>query len=210
MFTGLVEETGTLVSSQPCGGGRELAIRACRVHEGLVPGDSLSVHGACQTVTSVAGTVIRVLAAGATLAKTTLGSLRPGDRVHLERACTLSTRLGGHLVQGHVSARARFLGRREQDGAWLMTFLAPPEVLDACPPEGSVCIDGASLTIASTEADRFTVSVIPHTLSCTTLASLLPGREVNLETDFLVRAVLHHAARHRPGWSASLADWGYR
>jgi riboflavin synthase len=189
MFTGLIEEQGTVRSLRPQGRGFRISVQAALVLEGLKIDDSVSINGACQTVVRCDGTSFDVEAVEETIMKTTLGAFKPSKRVNLERAMQLGGRLGGHLVQGHVDTRGRVVGIEEQKTSWLLTVEIPPEFLRYIVPIGSICIDGVSLTAARVEGTRVTAAIIPHTWSATTLNELSSGSAVNLEFDIIGKYV---------------------
>ena len=211
MFTGLIEELGTLVQTDDRNGGRLLRVRAGRVLEGLALGDSVSLNGACQTVTAFGPDWFEVEAVGDTLVKTTLGGLSRGARLNLERACRADTRLGGHFVLGHVGGVGTVSSWSPQGDAWFLEVVPPPEMLKYLVDEGSVAVEGISLTVAEAKADRFRVSVIPHTRAHTTLADIRAGDRVNLEADILSKYVEGLLKNKPEAFSLeTLAGWGYR
>ena len=187
MFTGIVEEIGVVRSARRTGDLARLEIEAEITLEGTRVGDSIALNGACQTVVSIDRSLFIVEALAETLRKTTLGAMKPGDRVHLERALSLSGRLGGHLVQGHVNgvARVREL-RREGENVYLVLSL-PPELERYCVLEGSVAVDGVSLTICALDPGTIEVNLIPHTRGVTLLGEKAIGGEVNIETDVIAK-----------------------
>ncbi len=189
MFTGLVEETGALESRQGSREGAVLAIRARAVLEDLRVGDSVAVNGVCLTATAVAGGGFKARLMPETLRQTTLGKIAPGAPVNLERALALGGRLGGHLVSGHIDGVGTVAARRREGNALVIHFRAPPEVLRYIIPRGSVAVDGVSLTVATVEGERFSVSLIPHTAAQTNLGGLEPGDAVNLEADLIGKYV---------------------
>ena len=195
MFTGIVEELGEIDAIEDQGDAVRLTVRGPLVAGDAHEGDSIAVNGCCLTVValtrdadgSTAGFTADVMRE--TLDKTTTGDRRPGDRVNLERAATLATRLGGHLVQGHVDGRG-VVRRREPSEHWeIVEIEAPSDLLRYLVPKGSVTVDGVSLTVVDRVADGFTVSLIPETLSRTTLGGRQPGEGVNLETDVIAKHV---------------------
>lgn len=194
MFTGIVEELGRLEASRPDGGGRRLRLRAARVLEDLKPEDSLLVNGVCLTVTALPDGGVEVQAVGETLSKTTLGTLATGADLHLERALTLQTRLGGHLVQGHVDCVGR-VARLQRAGLGMELELAfPAGFLKYAARTGSVCLDGVSLTIAGEARAAggealLRVALVPWTLEHTTLGSRRAGDRINVEFDCLAKYV---------------------
>ena len=190
MFTGIIEEIGTVRSIRGGGSGVVLDIEASRVLEGTATGDSIAVNGVCLTVTPGSGH-FTADAMPETLRRTSLGSLRPGSKVNLERAMACGGRFGGHLVSGHVDACGRVADLVQDGIALVMRVSVPSDVLRYVARKGSVTLDGVSLTVASvSDADSsFTVSLIPHTMASTTLHLLKPGSPVNVEVDMLARYV---------------------
>jgi riboflavin synthase len=190
VFTGIVEELGTVRVVAPNEGGARLEIAATVVLEDAEIGSSISVNGCCLTVVALGEGSWAADAVTETLAHTSLGSLATGDRVNLERPVRLADRLGGHLVQGHVDAVGVVRARTpEPDGSVRVEISAPPEVLRYTVHKGSVTVDGVSLTVAALGPDSFTVAVIPHTLVVTTLGFREVGDAVNLEVDVLAKYV---------------------
>lgn len=189
MFTGLVEEMGIVLRNQVRSGRRELAIGCTAVLEGTRVGDSIAVDGACLTVVSLTASSFTAEVMPATLAVTTLGALRPGTRVNLERSLRLGDRLGGHLVTGHIDGTGRILDRRTEGDALLLDITAPPDLMPYVIARGSVAVNGVSLTVVSRQDDRFTISIIPHTTAVTTLGQKAKGDPVNLETDLIGKYV---------------------
>ncbi|MDI6709164.1 MAG: riboflavin synthase [Thermoanaerobacterales bacterium] len=191
MFTGIIEELGTLRRIEHRPDAARLLIVAREILADARLGDSIAVNGVCLTVTSLAAGRGEFMAdvMAETLARTNLGELKAGDRVNLERAMRLGDRLGGHLVSGHIDGVGRILSREPQGIAVVFTFQAPPEVMRYVIRKGSVAIDGISLTVVDHGADSFRVSVIPHTARMTTLGFKGPGATVNLEADMLAKYV---------------------
>jgi riboflavin synthase len=190
MFTGLVEEVGTVTRLERRGESAHLAVRARKVLEGTVVGDSIAVNGACLTVVSLGGDGFVVDAMPETLSHTTLGKASAGTRVNLERSLALGGRLGGHLVLGHVDAVAAVVSVRPEGIAWRIAIALPEEIRACVAPKGSIAVDGISLTVIDVDDTSFSVGIIPHTLRETTLGSVRPGVEVNLEADVLARYVV--------------------
>jgi riboflavin synthase len=228
MFTGLIEELGTIVDQNITGTSLCLKIEAERIfseisdgaetpQNGLKIGDSIAVNGVCLTATEVQPHMIghalpyfKVTAVEETLEKTTFGSLivgnkdkvstddtvrtdgsvpKTGQRVNLERAVTLETRLGGHLVQGHVDGVAAICDIQDKDGSWEFSFIIAPEMTRYLTSKGSIAIDGVSLTVASIEQSCLTVAIIPHTYYHTNFQFLKIGDTVNVEFDIIAKMV---------------------
>ena len=185
MFTGIVEEMGVVRESGPSAsapGAARLVIDATVVTEGTSIGDSISVNGCCLTVVDIGPGWWAADAVAETLSRTNLGSLSMGDPVNLERAVSLNTRLGGHLVQGHVDGVGRVVS-----AAPSLVVTAPPAVRRYLVEKGSVTVDGISLTVVSVTDTAFSVAVIPHTMAVTTLGRRQPGDPVNLEADVMAK-----------------------
>ena len=188
MFSGIIERVGEVATLTPAvRGGARLTIRGGP--RGLTVGESIAVSGACMTVTRVRGTTFVVDVSPESVRRTTLGALRPGKRVNLERSLRLADRLSGHLVFGHVDGIGELRSvTREGDGA-LFRFGVPASLARYLVEKGSVAVDGISLTVFECTARSFTVAVIPHTLAATTLGDRRSGDRVNIETDLLARYV---------------------
>ncbi|HEX6151244.1 riboflavin synthase [Nocardioides sp.] len=189
MFTGIVEELGTVAAVEDQGDAVRLTLRARTVLEDARLGDSISVNGCCLTVSSRDESSWTADVMQETLDKTSLGGLVAGDRVNLERAATLATRLGGHLVQGHVDAVGTVLARRPSEHWDLVTIGLPEQLAPYLVDKGSIAVDGVSLTVVEAGADRFTVSLIPETLTRTTFGTRAVGDPVNLEADVIAKHV---------------------
>lgn len=185
MFTGLVEELGTIRSIRKGTNSALLTIEAEKILDDIKIGDSVAVNGVCLTVTAFEGKAFTADVMAETLAKTNLGALNPGDRVNLERALRLGDRLGGHLVSGHIDGTGIIINKERFDIATLVTIKAPEEVMRYIIKKGSVAIDGTSLTVVNFSKDNFTVSLIPHTARATTLGYKKVGQIVNLEADII-------------------------
>lgn len=190
MFTGIVEELGTVARVERAGGGAILAVRCATVVEDAKLGDSIAVNGVCLTVTQFlpdGGFAADLM--GETLERTALGALAPGALVNLERALRADARLGGHIVQGHVDAVAEVDDVHDR-GEWTeMVFSLPEDVAPYVVAKGSITVDGTSLTVMRVEPDAFAVGLIPHTLEVTVLGRRVPGDPVNLEADILAKHV---------------------
>ena len=190
MFTGIVEETGTVLSARAREGGVTFAIGAREVLGDVEIGASIAVNGCCLTVTGFDAESFSCDAVIETLERTNLGRLAPGHRVNLERPLRIGDRLGGHLVQGHIDATGTVRAIEPQsDGSVRIGFAAPPEVMRYVVHKGSVTVDGISLTVAAVVPDGFSVAVIPHTLAVTTLGERAGGDPVNLEADTVAKYV---------------------
>lgn len=189
MFTGIIEETGTIKAIKKDSNSAYIRIGANIVLDGTKIGDSIAVNGACQTVVGLDNDWFDIFSSYETLNKTTLGSLNTNATVNLERALRLNDRLGGHIVTGHVDAIAEMTSLKKFGDAVEMTFCAPSAQLKQIVKKGSVTIDGISLTVADVSKGIFTVAVIPHTFENTTLKKIKIGDKVNLETDLLSKYV---------------------
>ena len=190
MFTGVIEELGSVRTIDRREGGARLEIAASTVLADVRAGDSIAVNGCCLTVVDRGDGWWAADAVIETLERTALGSLERDDPVNLERPLRLSDHLGGHLVQGHVDAVGHVAARTPlADGSTRFTFSAPPDVLRYVVEKGSVAIDGISLTVATLGDDAFDVAVIPHTLAVTTLGHKDLGAAVNLEADLIAKYV---------------------
>jgi riboflavin synthase len=190
MFTGIVEGTGAIERVESgAGGGRKLSINSPFDPATLAIGDSISTSGVCLTVVELKGSRFAVDVGPETLKRTTLGHLSVGSKVNLERSVTMQTRLGGHLVQGHVDAVGKISKITPHENAHDFEIETPSEVLELAVPRGSIAIDGISLTITGRTERGFSVMIIPHTLKVTTLGDRRPGDGVNLEADLIARYV---------------------
>jgi riboflavin synthase len=190
MFTGIIEDVGVVQKIGPGReGGKRIAIGTRFPEETIEIGDSISTSGVCLTVVHKEGATFAIDAGPETLARTTLGGLTAGTRVNLERSVTPATRLGGHLVQGHVDGVGRIVSVRKRENAFDFEIEAPEEVLRLAAPRGSIAVDGISLTITGRARSSFSVSIIPHTHAVTTIGDRKPGDTVNLEADLIARYV---------------------
>lgn len=199
MFTGLIEETGTVKRVNRRGGALVLTIAAEQILQDLRVDDSIAVSGVCLTAVRVLPHEFQVEAVAETLRKTTLAALRPGARVNLERSLKFSDRLGGHFVQGHVDGVAEVTALQPQAGGRLLVLRLPESLLRYVISEGSIAIDGVSLTIARLAGNEITISLIPHTLDKTTLSDLGAGDKVNVEVDVLGKYIERLLLRGREG-----------
>ncbi|HEY3040978.1 MAG TPA: riboflavin synthase [Pyrinomonadaceae bacterium] len=189
MFTGIIEELGKVKSIEPRGDNARLAIEARVVTQDIHEGDSIAVNGVCLTALDVNRDSFAADVSRETLDRSTLGKLRPGAPVNLERSVTPATRLGGHLVQGHVDARGKFLSATDHDGSWTVRIAYPPEIARYLVFKGSVAVEGISLTVANLADDYFEIAIIPKTWKVTNFSYLRPGDEVNLEADVIAKYV---------------------
>lgn len=188
MFTGIVQAIGIVADVESRGDDRRLGVRAeAGALEGLALGESVCVSGVCLSVAAILPSVFQADLSCETLSRTTLGALRGGERVNLERAVTASGRLGGHIVSGHVDGVGTVIGRRPIGRSVTLRIEAPAELARYVAAKGSICVDGVSLTVNAVAAAVFDVNIIPHTLAHTTLGALAPGDRVNLEVDLIAR-----------------------
>ncbi|HEY0379854.1 MAG TPA: riboflavin synthase [Pyrinomonadaceae bacterium] len=221
MFTGIIEELGRVRGLERRGEGVRLVIEARAVMEGTHEGDSIAVNGVCLTAVDVRADSFAADGSRETLERSTLSRLRAGSVVNLERAVTPATRLGGHLVQGHVDARGRFLSASEHGGSWTVRIAYPPDVARYLVFKGSVAVEGISLTVAALTDEYFEIAIIPKTWATTNLSHLKPNDEVNLEADIIAKYVeriltVGGGGGARPGEDATpltverLAELGYK
>ena len=185
MFTGIIEELGSVRSIEERGENARLVISAHVVTEGTNHGDSISVNGVCLTALDIKDDSFAADVSRETLTRSTLGRLQPGAPVNLERAVTPATRLGGHIVQGHVDARGQFTGVEDHGESWTLRIAYPQEIARYLVFKGSVAVEGISLTIAALTDNHFEIAIIPKTWEVTNLSHLKPGDEVNIEVDIL-------------------------
>ena len=185
MFTGLVEEMGQVIEIHVEERSAKLTVSAPRVHQGVKLGDSVAVNGCCLTVIGQEADHLTFDAVPETLLRTNLGSLCPGEQVNLERSLEVGARLGGHFVQGHIDGVGTVLKMTPDENAVVMEIEMPSPLRRYFVEKGSVCVDGVSLTVASTLPTSFTVWTIPHTRAVTTLGKREVGSRVNLECDLL-------------------------
>jgi len=189
MFTGLVESLAEVADIVPEPPGVRLVIREPQMVGEAAVGDSIALNGCCLTVVAVEGERLAFQAGDETLSRTNLGELKPGSVVNLERSLKLGDEIGGHLVTGHIDGLGT-VDRRIDDADWCtMWFRFPPALAGQIASKGSIAVDGVSLTLVDVEAERFSVALIPHTLTVTTLGRRQIGDRVNLETDVLAKYV---------------------
>jgi riboflavin synthase len=189
VFTGIIEELGRVREVEKRGEDARIVIEARTVTEGSANGDSISVNGVCLTALDVRPDSFAADVSKETLLRSTLGSLGKGSPVNLERAVTPVTRLGGHIVQGHVDARGKFLGSESHGESWTFRIAYPKEIARYLVFKGSVAVEGISLTISNLTDDYFEIAVIPKTWEVTNFSRLKPGDEVNLEVDVIAKYV---------------------
>lgn len=188
MFTGIIQSTGTISRLESKGGDCLLT-----VHTGKLPmedvklGDSIAVNGVCLTAVELGERSFKADVSRETLSHTTLGEARSGTAVNLELALLPTTRLGGHLVSGHVDGVGTVISKQNDGRSWRFTLEAPAPLARYIAAKGSICINGVSLTVNEVEGSRFGVNIVPHTLAETTLGQTEPGQKVNLEVDLLAR-----------------------
>ncbi|MGH8211987.1 MAG: riboflavin synthase [Rhodanobacteraceae bacterium] len=196
MFTGIIQCTGTLARSEPREGDLRLTIDAPALDlSDVAIGDSIAVSGCCLTVVARQGKTLAFDASNETLSLATLGALREGDVVNLEKALRLSDRLGGHLVSGHVDGVARIVSIEPDARSQRWWLEAPRDLSRYIAAKGSVCLDGVSLTVNEVDGARFSVNLIPHTVAVTTFARRRPGDALNLEVDMMARYIESLCAR---------------
>jgi riboflavin synthase len=194
MFTGIIEQTGTVTALKPRGNALRLTVEAGDYLRDAEVGESVAVSGVCLTMTAREGSAFCADAVEETLRKTTLGNLRVGDHVNLERPLRADARLGGHIVQGHVDGVGQVINLTPEAESVMVTFAAPHELARYLVAKGSVAVDGVSLTVVDVaQVDNlrhsFRVALIPHTRAVTTLGALSVGSSVNIEVDILAKYV---------------------
>ena len=189
MFTGIIEELGRVRCIEQRGENARLVIEARIVTEGTNHGDSIAVNGVCLTALDLHDDSFAADVSRETLLRSTLGNLQPGTPVNLERSVTPATRLGGHIVQGHVDARGQFVSVADHGESWTVRIAFAPEIARYLVFKGSVAVEGISLTIANLADDYFEVAIIPKTWEVTNLSHLKPGDSVNLEVDVIGKYV---------------------
>ena len=197
MFTGIIEELGRVASAETLAAGTRIGVAAKVVASDIAIGDSVAVNGVCLTVVDASNDLFAADVSPETLSCTTLGTLVVGSPVNLERAVTPSTRLGGHIVQGHVDARGKFISATNEGDFWTVRLGFPSELARYLVHKGSIAVEGISLTIAALGDDSFDIAVIPKTWQMTNLSSLKPGDAVNLETDVIAKYVERLLSQNR-------------
>jgi riboflavin synthase len=205
VFTGLVEDVGTIERVGASADARVLSVRPAAIAvEDLAIGESVAIDGVCLTVTERGDGAFTVLAGDETLRRTAVGDLATGQRVNLERAMRLGDRLGGHLMQGHVDGVGTIADRREADSNLVLEFRAPAPLLRYVVEKGSIAVDGISLTVVSVADYSFAVALIPHTVAATALAGKPVGARVNLEVDIIAKYVERLLAGRLPSTQAQV------
>lgn len=189
MFSGIVEESATVVRIQGSSALKKITIESSLDHSKTGIGDSICIDGVCLTVVEKEGNRVSFEASGETMRRSTLGQLRPGELVNLERSLVLGDRIHGHLVFGHVDSIITLISRRKEGDSERLEWRFPVEYRKYLASKGSVSISGVSLTIGEVSADTFSIYAIPHTLSVTTLSRMQTGQKANLEVDMLARYV---------------------
>jgi riboflavin synthase len=189
MFTGIIEELGSVRSIEERGENARIIISARVVTEGTNHGDSISVNGVCLTALDIEPDSFAADVSRETLQRSTLGALHPGAPVNLERAVTPATRLGGHIVQGHVDARGQFVSVENHGESWTVRIGYPRDIARYLVFKGSVAVEGISLTVAALTDEYFEIAIIPKTWEVTNLSHLKPGDAVNIEVDVIGKYV---------------------
>lgn len=189
MFTGLIVEMWEVDSLRPSGAGSTIVLKGGPTAAGAEIGDSIAINGVCLTVTSIKQGRLSFDVSSETLSSTSLGGLRPGNRVNIEPSLRADGKLGGHFVTGHVDAVGKIRDIEKDGEAWRIGITAPPEVLRYLVDKGSVAVDGISLTVVRVYDDYFTLVIIPHTATITTIGTRKPGDDVNLEADIIGKYV---------------------
>lgn len=189
MFTGIIEELGRIASIEKRGEGAKIKVSAQTVTKNTIEGDSIAVNGVCLTALEITHNSFAADASNETLNRSTLGNLSVGARVNLERAVTPATRLGGHIVQGHVDSTGKFLQAVQEGDFWTVRIGFPAEIARYLIYKGSISVEGISLTIANLADDYFEIAVIPKTWELTNLSTLKNGDAVNLEVDMIAKYV---------------------
>ncbi|MGD8557563.1 MAG: riboflavin synthase [Chromatiales bacterium] len=207
MFTGIIQATGTITRMESRNGDMRLSIATGKLDlSDVAMGDSIAVNGVCLTAVELPGDGFSADVSNETLALTTLGNLKVGSRVNLEKALTLSDRLGGHLVSGHVDGIGTVLERSPDARSERFVIEAPDVLARYIAQKGSVCVDGTSLTVNKVDGARFELNIVPHTLQETIIGDYVPGSEVNLEVDLIARYLERLMLGERAGLSGEKTD----
>lgn len=189
MFTGIIEETGTVLSVSRSGSGIEICVSCLKILSDIKRGDSISINGVCQTVTAYDASSFTVFASSVTVSLTTFSSMKKGDSVNLERAMSASSRFGGHIVQGHVDGTGRVMFVGKDESGVSVKISAAPQVLEYVIAKGSIAVNGISLTVVSVLQSEFVVYLIPETVRETNISAIKSGDIVNIETDIIGRYI---------------------
>lgn len=189
MFTGIIEELGTLSAFDENTGGARITVSSRMVISDIREGDSVSVNGVCLTAVGITENSFSADVSLETLDRTTLGRLKEGSMVNLERAMLPTTRFGGHIVQGHIDGRGTLAGASKDGDFWTVTFGFPPELAPYLVKKGSVAVEGISLTIARLAETSFDAALIPKTWAMTNLSTIQPGEAVNMEADVIAKYI---------------------
>ena len=207
MFTGIIQATGTITRMESRSGDMRLSIATGQLDlSDVAMGDSIAVNGVCPTAVELPGDGFSADVSNETLALTTLGNLKVGSRVNLEKALTLSDRLGGHLVSGHVDGIGTVLERSPDARSERFVIEAPDVLARYIAQKGSVCVDGTSLTVNKVDGARFELNIVPHTLQETIIGDYVPGSKVNLEVDLIARYLERLMLGERAGLSGEKTD----
>jgi riboflavin synthase len=213
MFTGLIQEVGTILSVNQNAEGKEFVIKAPSLIKEIQIDDSVATNGCCLTATQIKGDTFKVQAIHMTLEKTAVGSLKSGDKVNLELSLRPQDRLGGHFVQGHVNAIGKIKQIKTMGENWEIEVSFPADLRKYMISEGSITLDGISLTIARLTSDTFTVAIIPHTLEKTTLGVKKVGDHLNLEVDMIAKYIenflRYDKDSRKEEWSKNFFDVKY-
>jgi len=212
MFTGIVEELGTVKNKASINGGYRFAIAAQTVMEDLHIGDSINVEGVCQTVVELSNNIFSIESVGETLEKTTLGNLQLSQKINLERPLSPASRMGGHFVQGHVNGTAKITQWYPRGENYFLEVEVPPSLARYTILEGSIALDGISLTIAHLNENRVSVNIIPHTVKHTSLQYKNVGDAMNVEVDMLAKYIEKLLNPNKTSETLNpenLKKWGY-
>lgn len=189
MFTGIIEEKGTVAAVRKGNVSSKITFRASVVLSDIHEGDSIAVNGVCLTATDITDSTFTADVMAETMRRSSLGSLKPGDCVNMERAMLCGGRFGGHIVSGHIDGTGKIVSMKREENAVWVTVAAGSSIMKYIVEKGSVALDGISLTVASVTDNDFKVSIIPHTASETTLLSKQPGNLINIECDMIGKYV---------------------
>jgi len=213
MFTGLIQEIGTIISVSQNTEGKEFVIRAPKIIKDIQIDDSVATNGCCLTATKISGDTFKVQAIHMTLQKTSIGYLKPNDKVNLELSLRPQDRLGGHFVQGHVNALGKIKEIKTTGENWEIEVNFPADLRKYMISEGSITLDGISLTIAKLTPETLTVAIIPHTLEKTTLGTKKVGEHLNLEVDMIAKYIENFLCfdknNKREEWAKNFFDVKY-